>query len=190
MPHQARPRRCCRRVQVPDPIDAGPRWHALKQGTLEGAKVGTLLDGSLNEANQIVGHFHDRIGLVGRGGNRNNHATASMLVRFGNAVTPFSNASRGLIRHHIMHRQPDDRFVRRRPLDSILPMRRDVHEIAGHHLDRLHDALEAESRFTVQHPDPLVLILIEPEAVGRCVAVGDDPFDPHVGGVVLSLSGR
>ena len=34
----------------------------------------------------------------------------------------------------VMHCQPDRRLVRRRPLDPVLHVRRDVHEIAGLHL--------------------------------------------------------
>src|ERR1022692_41475 len=56
-----------------------------------------------------------------------------------------------------MHRQPDRRLVRRRPLDPVPFVRRDVDEVAGLHLHDL--VIEAEPCCAIQHHDPFVPIL-------------------------------
>ena len=82
-----------------------------------------------------------------------------------------------------MYGQPDGQLVRRRPFDPVAFVRRDVYEITGLHFNRKFVALEAKSCCPFQHDDPLMLILIESEAIGRCVAVRDAPFDADVGGI-------
>ena len=84
-----------------------------------------------------------------------------------------------------MHRQPDRRLVRRRPLNPVPFVRRDVDE-AGRHLQG--SVLEPEPCSAHQDHDPLVLILVVPEAIGRSVAVGDDSLDADVGGIDEGLN--
>ena len=60
--------------------DAADDEQALEQTFFEGVEIGAFLDGLVNEAGEFFGHFHEGIGLAGRGGNGNNHATASVLV--------------------------------------------------------------------------------------------------------------
>lgn len=80
-----------------------------------------------------------------------------------------------------MHRQPNRRLLRIGPLDSMSSMGRDVDEGASLHLDEL--ILESQSCGTLQQHDEFALVLIVPKALGRCVAVGDDPLDAE-GGLV------
>ena len=80
-----------------------------------------------------------------------------------------------------MHRQPDCRLVRRRPLDPVLLKGRDVHEVAR--LQFQHFVLELQPRRPLLDDDPFVLRLVVPKIGGRSVAVRDDSFDTHVGGV-------
>ena len=58
-------------------------------------------------------------------------------------------------------------------------MGRDVDERAGLHLDRR--ILEPQPCRTLQQQNKLVLVLIVPKALGRCVAVRDDPLDAEAG---------
>lgn len=52
--------------------------------------------------------------------------------------------------------------------------------IAGLHVERLVVAFKEQFRFTLQHDDPLILILIVPEAFGAGLAGGNDPLDTDV----------
>ena len=53
-----------------------------------------------------------------------------------------------------MYSQPDGRFVGRCPLDTVLLMRRDIHEIAGFQFD---DAIfKTKSRRASQHHNPFM----------------------------------
>ena len=57
-------------------------------------------------------------------------------------------------------------------------MGRDVDARAGLHLDRL--ILESQSCGTLQKHNELVLVLIVPKALGRCVVVGNYSLDAEV----------
>src|SRR5690606_35812798 len=81
------------------------------------------------------------------------------------------------------HRQPHGRLIWRRPLDPMLPMGLDQNVIAGPHLNRF-TILEKQFGFALNHNDPLVFVLIVPEALGRDVSRGYDPLDADV--LVLS----
>ena len=83
-----------------------------------------------------------------------------------------------------MHRQRDRRLVRRCPFDPVFLVSRNVHEVVGLHLYRL--ILEYQPSRPLQHDDPFVLILVAPKSIRRSVAVRDDSFDAHVGGVEQS----
>ena len=80
----------------------------------------------------------------------------------------------------ISHSQPYGRFIRRRPIDSVLLVRWDVDVIAWLHLD--HCILELQPRRPLQHDHPFMLRLVVPEVCWGGVSVRDDPFDTHVGG--------
>ena len=77
-----------------------------------------------------------------------------------------------------MQRQPDRGLIRCRPFDSVLFVGRDIHEIPRLQLDGL--VLETESCCSCEYTDPLVLILVVPESIGRGLAVGDDSLDANV----------
>ncbi len=77
-----------------------------------------------------------------------------------------------------MNRQPDRRLVRRCPLDPVLLPGGDVHEIARLQFDLA--ILKAEPCLPFQYHDPLVLVLVVPEAFGTCLARGDDSLDADV----------
>lgn len=61
----------------------------------------------------------------------------------------------------VKHRQPDRRFVGRRPFDPVLVMGRDVHEVAGLHFNGF--ILESQSSRSLQHNNPFVLVLVVPK---------------------------
>lgn len=77
-----------------------------------------------------------------------------------------------------MHRQPNRRLLRIGPLNTMPPMGRDVDERAGRHLDQL--ILEPQPGGTLEQQDEFALGLIVPEALGRGVALGDDPLDAEI----------
>src|SRR5690606_2720317 len=68
----------------------------------------------------------------------------------------------------------------RSPLDPMPPMCRNLNTIARPHRDRLVVSLELQLRFALQNHDPLGLVLIVPEALGRGVARRHNPLDAHM----------
>ena len=78
------------------------------------------------------------------------------------------------------HRQPDGGLVGGRPLHAVLAMGRDVEEVPDTQLGGLCLVLEAELCGPLQHDDPLSLVLIVPEPLGRGMAMRDDPFDADI----------
>ena len=80
-----------------------------------------------------------------------------------------------------MHRQPDRQLIMRRPFDAVHGVRRNVDAVATLQLDGLVHAVEAKPRRALQHHDPLMLLLVIPEAVGRGVPVGHDSLDADRG---------
>src|SRR5579875_3434432 len=75
-----------------------------------------------------------------------------------------------------MHGEPNRRLMRVGPLDPVPPVGRDVEERPWPQFYRLL-ALESQPGRTLHEQDPLVGILVVPEALGRSVAQRDDPFD-------------
>ena len=77
-----------------------------------------------------------------------------------------------------MNGQPDSRFARRRPFDSVPSAGGDVDPVAGLQID--HFIFEAESGGAAEKDDPFGLRLIVPETLGRGLAVRNYPLDPAV----------
>ena len=75
--------------------------------------------------------------------------------------------------------QPNCRFVRRCPFDSMFSVGWNVHKIAGLHF---HNAVfELKSRCTFQNNHPFMFILVIPEAIWTGMSVGNYPFNSNVG---------
>src|SRR5205085_6790682 len=79
-----------------------------------------------------------------------------------------------LLRNIVMYRQPNRRLIGCGPLDSVLLMCGDIQPISRLHSDRLFIALEPEPCLTLHHRDPLVLVLVVPEAIRRGLDVRND----------------
>ena len=70
-----------------------------------------------------------------------------------------------------MNRQPDRRLARRRPVDAVSAVWRDIDKVAGLQAAWLDFIGKTERRFTLQEEYPLAFRLVVPE-VGRTAVAG------------------
>lgn len=81
----------------------------------------------------------------------------------------------------IENSQPDCRFVRRCPFNSVFFVGRNVHKIAELKFSQYCSRIEASLHPAEQCPR--LLILVVPETLRRNMAVGDYPFNSDVGSI-------
>ena len=58
-------------------------------------------------------------------------------------------------------------------------MGRQEHEISGAQIACSRIVFKSQPRLPFENDHPFILILIVPFIVGRCLSVGDNPFDPQ-----------